>query len=286
MQQSIDPYEVLQLPKNFTLESLKSNYKKQALKLHPDRSNPMTTTMFQILTNAYKTLLKVHEARSLDKPHEQLKNQYQSFVETQQQQQFKNVKMSTNSHTQKHMLNGDKIKFDSDKFNRIFDENKLDDAYSEGYDAWLRSNASTSTQNENRHIVKYKQPEALPASSKHASQYYELGKSRVRDFSADNISQQQLNFMDLRTAHTTDRLADESYVAQRKSYKNIQELESDRAGVSFQLSEEDARRLHKQKIKEEKAEQERLQRLNERDAQVEQLYTRVNRLMLGGTGSR
>jgi curved DNA-binding protein CbpA len=272
MQQTFDPYQVLQLPRNFTLDMLKSQYKKQALQLHPDKNNPMTTTMFQILTSCYKKLLKEHELRQNDKGYNQLKQMSHTYMNEQVSTQRQNTELPPATPSSK-------TKFDPERFNMVFNNNRIKDAYEEGYESWLRSEQAPS-KNDNKHVVLYKKPEPLPAASVklHAS---ELGIERISDFSGQNTSIRNLNYMDLRAAHTTDRLIDEANVLQRSSYRTVNELETARASANLQPTEKDVERMHREQRKNQKLEQRRIERLQNYDRQAEEVFNRVHKLMLG-----
>lgn len=309
MQQTVDPYAMLQLSKQFTLEQLKANYKRLALQLHPDKNNPTTTVMFQILTNCYKTLLKEWKLKQTEKPHHDLRDGSRTFLQEQQQRpmmrtDFMEDASGSGSHSHskspfpsqspsqsqpkpqsRAMPNVSGNNFDVGKFNRVFEGNRVQDAYQEGYEAWLRQqeeDAAAAARNKNTHIIAYKTPQALPAA-KNSLSYYELGIERVTNHSADNLTQKQIQYMDLVAAHTTDRLIDPDHVKQRREYRTIQELENDRANASFQMTEKEARSLKRSQIKEEKEEQARMQRLSAYDRVTQDVYERAHKMMLGGT---
>jgi curved DNA-binding protein CbpA len=61
----IDPYKTLGVPRNFTLEQLKTSYKKIALSVHPDKTPGNSDYMFKIVTKCYKTpLYRINKALS------------------------------------------------------------------------------------------------------------------------------------------------------------------------------------------------------------------------------
>lgn len=299
MQQTVDPYAMLQLPKQFTLEQLKANYKRLALQLHPDKNNPTTTMMFQILTNCYKTLMKEWKLKQTEKPHFDLRDGSRAFLQEQQQRPMMRTDFTEESRSHgrnqeggasgsssqsRAMPNVSGNNFDVGKFNRVFEGNRVPDAYQEGYEDWLRKqeeDAAAAARNQNTHIIAYKTPQALPAA-KNSLSYYELGVERVTNHSADNLTQKQIQYMDLMAAHTTDRLIDPDRVKQRREYRTIQELENDRANASFQMTEKEARSLKRSQIKEEKEEQARMQRLSAYDRVTQDVYERAHKLMLGG----
>lgn len=269
MQQTIDPYTMLQLPRNYTVEMLRANYKRLALQLHPDRNNPTTTAMFQILTNCYKTLLKEWQLRQQEKPHSDMRQQSQDYIQEQVQQPHRRSDMEESD------------KFNLDKFNRVFSDHRISDAYQEGYDGWLRGQPDTEAARvKNQHVVVYKTPQALPAAN-NTLPFYELGVDRIADHTPENLMQSSLPYMDLVRAHTTDRLVDPNNVKARKNYRTVQELESDRASAPSQLTDSELRALKRAQIKQEKTERARQERLQQLDQVSYQNYLRVHKLMLG-----
>ena len=64
---SKDYYKILELNKNATQEDIKKNYKKLALKYHPDRNNG-DEQKFKELTEAYETLSDSQKRHVYDNP--------------------------------------------------------------------------------------------------------------------------------------------------------------------------------------------------------------------------
>lgn len=59
-------YDILELPKTATIDEIKKQYKKRALKHHPDRGgNPK---MYQKISEAYQTLSDPEQRRQYDNP--------------------------------------------------------------------------------------------------------------------------------------------------------------------------------------------------------------------------
>ena len=118
MLNKMDPYQVLDLPKKFTLHELKEKYKTLAIKVHPDKGG--TEELFLLVTKCYKMLLEEYKKRVSQREYHELKADFKKV-------QAKPKAPSAAS-------NG---RFDLDKFNQVFSDNKLEDAYDKGYQDWM-----------------------------------------------------------------------------------------------------------------------------------------------------
>ena len=287
MDGSVDPYKVLNIPKNFTIEQLKEAYKKMALTVHPDKGG--SEYLFKLVTLCYKALTKDYNKRNSDKQYQELKS---SFLKSQQTNKPTNVEIDPSR-------GGFNIK----KFNKIFEENKIEDITDTGYGNFLKdtpdvkqkklfncknfSNEAFNKQFEkrttqddtNKFVVKYRDPEPLMASKKIA--YTELGQESIDDFSSENISKKSLNFMDLKIAHTTSRIVDPRNVNQRKEYKTIDDVEKDRSQISYNMDDHDREYYEKMKKLDDLKEKKRVEVLQNKDAITAAQFDKLHKLMLG-----
>lgn len=271
--EGVNPFKVFNLPQNFTFEQLKARFKELVLKHHPDRNNidsVKTTPMFQIISGCYKMLLNELELREREKAPHELRNGSRTFVQQQEQRPYENVNFGGVAA---------KKKFDLERFNKIFNELRIKDELDDGYERWM-SDPSSFDKKHNRALIKYQEPEPL-VGSKAMGNFYELGQSKVDDFSGTNMTARNLNYMDYRVAYTTHTLVDESVIDPRRQYKSVNDIEADRANVSFTMSQADLQKLHMQKQKQEAIEKQRLANLARRDEQIVQQWTRANKMMLG-----
>jgi DnaJ-class molecular chaperone len=62
----LDPYEVLEIPKNFTFEQLKYAYKATALLTHPDKEGG-NKLIFEFVTECFKLLAEEYKSRNANK---------------------------------------------------------------------------------------------------------------------------------------------------------------------------------------------------------------------------
>lgn len=287
----MDPYKILELPRNFTLEQLKHNYKKLALKLHPDKSQINSDYLFKIVTGAYKTLLKELDTRQADKQFNQLKNASLDFSRSQ----------SKKTPTPLGFSRGSGEQFNIEKFNSVFDNTRLDDPTNIGYGHWMAKSdvkrEEINVQNnvgkydtnkfnqifdkqpvgKERKITVFKEPEALVSTKKMG--YSDLGLTTVNDFSGDNLTNKALNYTDYKIAHTTSRLVDQS-ARVRTDFKNVEDLKCQRSSISFQMNEREQKEYAKQKAVEEERELKRRQNLSRYDQSVFKQYEDIHKLLL------
>ena len=189
--------------------------------------------------------------------------------------------------------NFDKNNFNIIKFNKIYDENKLEDNANEGYEDWINSNSFDSEdiiRNNNltkgnfndvfnsnvkvsNQLVKHKVPEALFMNDDNSC--IELGQTKVENYTGKT---KNINFTDYKEAHTTNKLVDTNM--QYKKYKDLNDIKFDRSVIK-DLSQEELIELDLQKENEKQREIERLRNLKLNDQRHFDNYERVNKLMLG-----
>lgn len=255
----MDPYKVLNVPKNFTLEQLKSAYKRKVVKYHPDlTANVKSTPLFQALTESYKMLLEDLKLRQEQPSHYEMKSEY-------------------NSSSTRTEYNKPREKFNLDRFNRVFDDNRLKDDYIDsGYDEWLTTGGGGSGSTKEKAIVNYKEPEAI--GDKYSSQFFELGMSKVSDYSQLN-GNGSLQFMDLKKALTISKIVDEKHVENRENFKDLNDIKKHRAKAKFDMTPEELRQYHADTIKRQEREERRHARQIKKDKLAQEHYDRVHNLL-------
>lgn len=287
--QSIDPYKMLELPTNFSLEQLRNNYKRIALQVHPDKAGG-SEYMFKLVTECYKTLLSELKLKQADKQYTELKSGFTDYVDSQNHHQYQNKEINANIGK----------RFSLTRFNQVFEENREKDIHDEGYKQWMESQdvreppklknnisndkfntyferyAEKQTDPRHKMLVKYKEPEAMLMTKKIA--FTELGVDQIDDFSGENKSLKNLNYMDYKLAHTTTRIVDPSLV-KRKEFNNLQEIERDRANIK-QLSAKELAFIEKKKQKEDIKEQRRQETQVQMDIRSAEQFQKLHKLML------
>jgi curved DNA-binding protein CbpA len=283
-----DPYKILSIPKNCTDQQLKDAYKKLIIVLHPDKPTG-NIQLFKIVTDAFRKVAKDIKERSSDKQFFELKDTYRQ--------------QSTNKPTMQNMdldFSNDK-NFNVDKFNQVYEANRLETATDIGYNDFLRNDKIKKEKQfkknftidrfnahfdkvskfdeTSKHLIKYKEPEPLQLAKQ--IQYTELGLDNIDDFSSDNLSRKNLNYMDLKIAHTTNRIVDPTTVSSRRDYKTIEQLEDDRANINYEMTHEDLQEYHRRKKIEEQREKSRIQTQIRLDQLSQEQFNKVHKLLLG-----
>lgn len=277
----IDPYSLYELQKGqpISLSALKEKYKEYAYKTHPD--NGGNARNFAIVTNAYKFLLEEQKKMETDKQFNQLKNDSMGYLETQSKSGLMNRDLSGNN-------------FNVNKFNQVFQDNRIDDPSNEGYNNWLKDNKydteditrdnSVTTGNFNsqfdsrvtvgKELQVYQIPKVLNSSTNGNVQ--ELGVERIDNYSGESG---KIKFTDLKEAHTTSRLVDPN--TKFKQYKNINELEGARANMG-EMSREEQNMIEEMEANRNREQARREENQRRMDRMFSAHHDKMHNIFLGG----
>lgn len=291
---SLDPYSVLNVPKNFTWEQLKTSYREAALKTHPDKPGG-NKVVFDFVTSCFKTLAEEYKSKNSYKSHHELKQNASEYFE----------KM-TNNYVP-HPADGLGLQSNEPfekRFNKAFDACKyVDDETSFGYgehmakstgkredisveNVFNKDKVDNSTFNDlfnkkvpvSKDIIKYKEPEALPMAKN--LQFTEIGSSRPDDYSS-STEKRTLAYTDYMKAYNGMRLATSEEIKTRKDFKSVEDYEKYRDKVAKKhLTEKERRRIDEAKALEEKREYERQERIKEQNKAIQISYEKANRILL------
>ena len=281
----LDPYKILGLSKQYDETSLKKAYLKKAMKVHPDRGG--SKDEFQKVSIAYTVLKKKLKERGEIHHHNELRDNAQAFMKTQPTQ---------------HISAGDN--FDVAVFNKIYQENRLDDAFDDGYGSWMEQTSQhghkqqkmfqgefnkdmfnhefqkykkEQKQKMGSQIVQYEEPQ-VRISMKNQDSLVTLGQGKITNFSGETNG---LGFSDYKAAFTTDTtLIDEGSVDIHGRANSIKGVERERANISYKMSAQDQQRVAYQEALQNKEERARLQRLQVYDQKGEDMYNKVHQMLL------
>ena len=300
---SINPYEVLNVSKNFTWNELKEAYRKLAINTHPDKQGG-NKDLFNIITICFKKLGDELKRREDDKGHHDLKKQSNDYLHKQSNDFFHKMTNNEQAHPSE-VLSPSDIKMTPTKFNKNFEKCKL---YDEEIEFGYGSKMEVSTKvredinieklikknkidNEsfnnlfnknvpvNKALIKYREPEPLILAK--TLQFTELGGKRPDDYSSSIEKNSSLAYTDYMRAHDGTRLVDPSLMKNVKEFKSVDEYEAYRENKAKKvLSTRELKAEELKKMKEAKAEEERLERLKVYDKKVEKSYEKASQLFL------
>ena len=275
---SIDPYKLYGIDRNkpIDLQELKKKFRQYALDTHPDKNNGDSRN-FNIVKNAFKELFDEYKLRQKDKQYNQLKAESQSYIQNQKPMSNKEF---------------DKKRFDLNKFNKIYQENKIEDVNDSGYNTWINDNkfdsediikdASINSGNFNQkfnqnvkvshELTQYKSPQALFMNNE--NNCVELGKTKIDNYSGKT---KNISFTDYKEAHTTNRIVDNNI--NYRQYKDLNDIKTSRRNIE-NFTEEELREIEIEKQKKEQEEINRQHNLQRIDNIHFDNYNRVNKLML------
>jgi len=282
----LNPYKILNVPKNFDEKILKKAYLKKALKAHPDRGG--SEDEFQKISIAYTVLKKKLSEEDNSHDHYQMKGGSRNYMETQGGDTSLKI---------------DRENFDTAVFNKIYDENRIREAYDSGYGDWMSQsvvkdvsqkkmfNGQFNSELFNHEFEKYKREQAkkkgtdlvqyqepeVSISMKNKDSLMVLGQGKISDFSGEAGN---LAFRDYRDAFTNTILIDTTTVSIEDRKDSIKGLERERSNISYRMSPADQRRQVEQEMEQKRAEQQRLQRLQVYDQQSADMYERVHKRLL------
>ena len=287
--QSKTPYEILKVPKNFTLEQIRKAYKKRALETHPDRNNG-NGEQFDLVSEAYIALLEAYKLKRDDKQYHELKTGADDYMKRQDNYQKKNTKLGG--------------QFDINSFNKLYSEYRIEKPEDSGYSDWIDKNQYKTDdiakhpklsrgfnlnlfndtfndevkEDEENRIVEYKTPQPLVSSGNIS--YSELGQKNIKNYTGKS----SLNYTDYREAHTKTRLIDPSKV-KYTTYKNVDEVKHARSNIK-DFTQDEWAEIMEEKDKKKHEEEDRNQYLKRTDTNAFQQYDKVHQMMLDNVYQR
>jgi len=285
----LDPYEVLEVRKNYTWEELKDAYKYTALITHPDKPGG-NEIIFNFVTECFKKLAYEYKARQSDKTFIDLKKQVEEYYSNEEK---KPAPINENFH---------------EKFNRTFemcriDNEELDFGYGDIMEKSTNKREDFNQENLfksqkfnnqnfnsifNKHvpppskeIIKYKEPEPMVLAKK--MDYTEIGGKRPDDYSSsiEKESKNSLVYTDYKKAYSNTRLINEEIMKKHKEFSSVDEYQVYRDTKAKKgLTEREKRLLEKKKEQEEKEEQDRLERIQNENLRIKINNEKASRLFI------
>lgn len=274
---TIDHYlKMFELSEIYTIEELKSKYKKFVFIHHPDKGGDAEE--FKMITIAFNFLSEKLKEKEKDKQFIQLKQDFKEYTD----------EKTTYKKTDK---------FNIDTFNKIYSENKLENAHDFGYGDWKTQNTSEDNQkilnkfelntfnevfNKNKNtsilenkIIEYQEPE--PSAKGTLMNYSDIEDAILNDYSSNIDS--NLKFTDYKKAHSNTHLIN-IHEVKVKEYKHVEDLEKERDNIPYKMTEEEERKYQLYKIKQKEQEEIRKQNIQSQEQKYEEHFKKINKLML------
>lgn len=288
-QDNINTLKLFQLQPQYTMDELKRSYRKLAVKTHPDRPGG-SKEKFQVVTKCYFSLIEDLKKREQEKGFDRLRDDSRNYWEEQNEisNDFKNNNPKYDKNKQ----------FNVNKFNEVFNQNKLYDESDEGYEDWLQHGETETPQvfshkfninnfnntfdnwKDETHttdIIEYQEPEAIVSCNK--MNYSDIDKSGKKNYTRVSEKSNDLTYTDLKSAYTKSNLINTKNV-KVKSYRDINEYENERSNISYTLTPEQLRQQAIRKQQEEMEEENRVRRIQLKDNVSERHYNKVHQMML------
>ena len=241
---NIDNYDLADITRLFQIsydfsEAELKDAKKIVMQMHPDKSR-LDKEYFLFFSAAYKILYAIYQFR------------FKRNTST----EYQSIDSKANDEIMKNLLNN-KTKDFNKWFNRLFEQTKINDDYTEnGYGDWLKSNedldefTNVAKQDiDGKFEEKKKRLQSLIVHEdfKESGQsQYELTRDKPEYYSSDIFS--KLNFEDLKRAHVESviPITRDDYL-NRKKFNSLEELQNERGQAIKPTSLEQSRDFLKNK---------------------------------------
>ena len=299
----LDHYEVLEIPKNFTWDQLKTAYRSTALLTHPDKEGG-NRLIFNFVTDCFKTLAEEYKSREANKSFIELKKQSKEYYDN-----LTNDNDNDNNYNEEKVIGNITGSSFNEKFNKKFEMCKIDNDENDfGYGDMMTDSSNdrddlpdpknlfdkkkfdNSSFNKifikhtlpppPSQLIKYKDPEPLVLAK--TMNYTEIGGKRPDDYSSsvEKSSKNNLMYTDYKIAYTNTRLVDDESFS-IKNFKNVEEYQAYRnSKYKKVLTEKEKKYFELKKLKEEKEEYERQERIKQNDLKIKLNNEKASRLFL------
>lgn len=283
--------EVLALQEEVALteDTLKSAYKKAALKNHPDKGG--SEKAFERVTRAYaylsEILKRIHGGRK-------------ETVNVEEPTVLKDSRAKdSNQWKQVEPVRLNPKKLDIDAFNKMFEQTRIPDPEEDGYGDWLRdekdgsSGARTFSGKFNRDVFNQAfedeakknaannnfivaQPESLMMAP---SMGIEIGRGKPSSYTAP-IMNKNMNFTDLKQAYTIESNISQQVASVRVDNRNFESYKDERTKAPRPLNDSEMEDIQRGERFMAKKEEDRRRRAAEEDISSTSYFERMKRLVL------
>jgi curved DNA-binding protein CbpA len=295
-EKNYNPFRILHLDYNATEDDVKKAYRKFSLKYHPDRPEG-NAKKFMMVSQAYIYLMQKIKEMQGNHGHNDLRNNAKKYFEEMEEKrkQHKASKAEIEDLIEDQMEISEK-NFDQDKFNKIFEKNRMPTQYDKGYgDGWedetheenvvMNHKFTLDLFNQTFNEVKAKKLEKINSNQVMKIDapepqllsnlaYEELGQDNIEDFTSG--VRENMNFVDYKAAYTKANVLEYDEKYNRGDYKNLDSLVRARDTQSFTVNNEDKEWMQRQEQYEKQREQKRIDNMMAFDRMAEIYSNRAN----------
>jgi len=295
-EKNYNPFRILHLDYNATEDDVKKAYRKFSLKYHPDRPEG-NAKKFMMVSQAYIYLMQKIKEMQGNHGHNDLRNNAKKYFEEMEEKRkvHKASKAEIEDLIEDQMEISEK-NFDQDKFNKIFEKNRMPTQYDKGYgDGWkdethednvvMNQKFTLDLFNQTFNEVKAKKLEKFKGNQVMKIDapepqllsnlaYEELGQDSIEDFTSG--VQENMNFVDYKAAYTKANVLEYDEKYNRGDYKNLDSLVRARDSQSFTVSNEDREWIQRQEQYDKQREQKRIDNMMAFDRMAEVYSNRAN----------
>ena len=296
-EKNYNPFRILHLEYNATEEDVKKAYRKFSLKYHPDRPDG-NSKKFMMVSQAYIYLSQKLKEMKGNNGHNDLRNNAKKYfeeMEDKRKTQKDTVKIEDQNRMEDQMEIGEK-NFDQDKFNKIFEKNRMPTQFDKGYgNGWedetyeenvvMNNKFTIDLFNKTFNEVKTKKLEQIKGNQVMKIDapepqllsnlgYEELGREDIEDFTSG--IQDNMNFVDYKAAYTRANVLEYDEQYNRGDYKNLDSLVRARDTQSFTVNNEDKEWINRREQFDKQKEQKRIDNMMAFDRMAEVYSNRAN----------
>jgi curved DNA-binding protein CbpA len=273
----LDPYEILEVDYDASLNTIRQAFKKLVLKHHPDRGgNPQN---FHIIKGAYAYIFKeLKKQESLQQREEQTYNEYEEqrnnqIVEDKQEieteEKFQPIVSSKN--------------FNVDNFNNLYSRYRVESITDHGYGTTMMGKAQARLKDDalrnnkvqefgKRELIIYEEPQSMMSTHN----FDNLGGDKPSDYTSGfniNDTKKKISFTDYMRAHSEcEQISSSTANVRNTDFKSVDDLIQTRGNISREMSKEDLQKENLRKKKNLYEEKMRRLRLHQKEEEIEKKY--------------
>jgi curved DNA-binding protein CbpA len=294
-EKNYNPFRILHLEYNANEEDVKKAYRKFSLKYHPDRPDG-NAKKFMMVSQAYIYLTQKLKEMQGNHGHNDLRNNAKKyFEEMEDKRKIQKETSKIEDRMEDQMEIGEK-NFDQDKFNKIFEKNRMPTQFDKGYgNGWedetyeenvvMNNKFTIDLFNKTFNEVKTKKLEQIKGNQVMKIDapepqllsnlgYEELGREDIEDFTSG--IQDNMNFVDYKAAYTRANVLEYDEQYNRGDYKNLDSLVRARDTQSFTVNNEDKEWINRREQFDKQKEQKRIDNMMAFDRMAEVYSNRAN----------